>query len=233
MWIRALLEAGIAVPRPLRTRDGADFVEIAIDALAQRRLVGVSSWTEGEMLAKVLRHRKDTRDLEHFFGQIGRIAASMHTQSARWSIPAGFRRHALDADGLLGEAPFWGRFWEHPALTAAERTLLASMRPVLRGALDRYGRTQDTYGVIHADLHPGNWVLLGEQLTAIDFDDAGFGWHAYDVAVALFHFREAPTYSAIEAAFVRGYRSLRPMSEQTLALLPMFSLIRALAIIGW
>src|SRR5262245_42745305 len=81
IWIRALLDAGISVPRPLRARDGADFVEVAIDALGQRRFVGVSGWTGGEMLAKVLRLRNTPYDLEHFFGQLGGIAASMHAQS--------------------------------------------------------------------------------------------------------------------------------------------------------
>jgi Ser/Thr protein kinase RdoA (MazF antagonist) len=236
MWIRALLDADIAVPRPLRARDGADFVEVAIDAFAERRCVGVSSWTDGEMLARVLRHRKDAHDLERFFAQIGGIAASMHSQSVAWRVPAGFRRHALDADGLVGEAPFWGRFWEHPALSLGERRLLDTTRHALRAALERYARaptTVTTYGLIHADLHPGNLVLDGDRLTAIDFDDAGFGWHAYDIAVALFQFRDAPNYAALEAAFVAGYRAVRPLTEATRATLPMFSLIRALAIIGW
>src|SRR5215470_2029221 len=35
MWIRALLDAGIAVPLPLRSNDGAEFVEVTIDALGQ------------------------------------------------------------------------------------------------------------------------------------------------------------------------------------------------------
>jgi Ser/Thr protein kinase RdoA (MazF antagonist) len=233
MWIRALLDAGIAVPRPLRTHTGDDFVEVAIDALGQRRFVGVSSWTDGEMLASVLRHRNAVGDLEHFFAQLGGIAAAMHAQSARWAVPADFRRHALDADGLVGEAPFWGRFWEHPALSNAEQRLLDATRHALRDALERYGRDPATYGVIHADLHPGNVLLHGERLTVIDFDDTGFGWHAYDIAVALFNYRDMSEYPAVETAFVRGYRAVRDLAEPTRALLPMFSLIRALAIVGW
>ena len=233
MWIRALFEAGVAVPRPLRTRDGKEFADVAIDALGQRRYVGVSSWTEGEILARVLRHRNTVGDLERFYGQLGGIAAAMHAQSTRWTLPAGFTRQALDADGLVGAAPFWGRFWEHPLLSDAERRLLESTRDALYAALTRHGRDAATYGVIHADLHTGNVLLDGERLTAIDFDDAGFGWHAYDIAVALFNHRDAPEYPAVEAAFLRGYRAVRPLSAATCALLPMFSLIRALAIIGW
>ena len=233
MWIRALLDAGVGVPQPLRTRTGDEFVEVAIGALAQRRFAGVSRWTDGEILAKVLRHRKAVGDLEHFFGQIGAIIATMHAQSERWTVPPTFVRHALDADGLVGEAPFWGRFWEHPALSDAERTLFDSTRSALRAALSRLGRDPSTYGMIHADLHPGNVLIDGDELTAIDFDDSGFGWHAYDIAVALFHYADAPTYPTIERAFVDGYRRVRPLPDSTLGLLPMFSLIRSLAIVGW
>ena len=233
MWIRALFDAGVAVPRPLRARDDAEFVEVAIDALGQRRYVGVAHWTDGEILAGVLRHRSTVGDLEHFYGQLGSIAAAMHAQSARWTLPARFTRHALDADGLVGSEPFWGRFWEHPTLSPGERALFESTRDALHAALVRYGRDPATYGVIHADLHTGNVLLDGERLTAIDFDDAGFGWHAYDIAVALFNHRDAPEYAAVEAAFLRGYRAVRPLDAATYAMLPMFFLIRALAIVGW
>jgi len=38
-----------------------------------------------------------------------------------------------------------------------------------------------------ADLPPGNLLVHKDQLAVIDFDDAGFGWHHYDLAVALVH----------------------------------------------
>jgi len=87
--------------------------------------------------------------------------------------------------------------------------------------------------VIHADLHPGNLVVHGDRLTVIDFDDAGHGWHQYDIAVALSPYRTEPYYAAIEGALVRGYRSRRALSDAALALVPMFMLIRNLAQIGW
>ena len=55
------------------------------------------------------------------------------------AYPAAFKRHALDADGLMGEAPFWGRFWEHPALRRGRTSAAASRRATrIRAALMRY-----------------------------------------------------------------------------------------------
>ncbi len=52
----------------------------------------------------------------------------MHNQAAGWQPPATFRRHAWDMAGLVGERPFWGRFWELAALTPAQRSLLDRKR---------------------------------------------------------------------------------------------------------
>jgi Ser/Thr protein kinase RdoA (MazF antagonist) len=133
----------------------------------------------------------------------------------------------------MGEAPFWGPFWDHPALTPGERALMMATRDRIRVAMDRYGRDPADFAVIHADLHPGNLLADGEALTVIDFDDCAFGWRLYDIAVGLFHQRRSPHFAAIQQAFVRGYRSLRDLSDDDVARIPMFLLVRALAQIGW
>ena len=98
----------------------------------------------------------------------------------------------------------------------------------------RLGQDPATYGVIHADLHPGNLLADGDTLTVIDFDDAAFGWHIYDIAVALSHYETRGRISPRSGeAFLRGYRARRELAEDVLALLPMFLLIRNLAVIGW
>jgi len=233
VWIRALADAGIAVPRAVTARDGRDYVAVDIAATVERRYVGLSHWTNGDLLADVLRLSRSVGDSEGYYVQLGSIAASMHAQAAVWPVPGTFARHAFDADGLMGETPFWGPFWEHAALSVVQRRLLLDTRDRIHAALNRYGRDAATFSMIHADLHTGNLLLDGERLTVIDFDDAGFGWHQYDAAVALFGSWTAPEFPLLERAFVRGYRSVRGISDEQLALLPMFLLIRGMAIIGW
>jgi Ser/Thr protein kinase RdoA (MazF antagonist) len=233
VWIAALAAAGIAVPRAARARDGRHYVPVAIPATNERRYAGLAHWTNGELLAGVLRQSKSVGDVEGYYAQLGSIAAAMHNQASAWRVPATFKRHAFDADGLMGEAPFWGRFWDHAALSGTERQLLLRTRDRIRAALERFGRDPATYSMIHADLHTGNLLLDGDRLTVIDFDDSGFGWHQYDVAVALFGSMTSADYPALERAFVGGYRGTRAISDAALALVPMFLLIRGLAIIGW
>jgi Ser/Thr protein kinase RdoA (MazF antagonist) len=181
----------------------------------------------------VLRETADTAAAERHFEQLGALTASMHDQAATWRSPAAFTRHALDADGFMGSAPHWGPFWDHQGLSAAERRLMLDTRARLHAALARLDRQPSVYSMIHADMHPGNVLVDDDRLTVIDFDDAAWGWHIYDIAVALVHQQDGPNLAAFERAYITGYRSVRPISEQSLMLVPMFRLVRGLAQIGW
>ncbi len=232
-WIRALAEAGIDVPDAVMTRDGQDYVPVIIAATGEKRFAGMASWTEGRLLSDVLAGMTDQSLIEASFKQLGAITAAMHIQASAWTPPPGFKRHALDSDGLMGMAPHWGEFWEHRSLTAGERSLLLDVRQRLHALLSRLSRDPSAYSVIHADLHPGNIVVDGERLTVIDFDDAGFGWHQYDIATALTHWQTKPNAAEIERAFLAGYRAKRPVPDEALSLIPQFRLIRWMATIGW
>jgi len=232
-WIRALDEEGIAVQAPMRTRDGHEYASVTIPATGERRFAGLARWTTGRVLAEVLRETADRRLAARRFEQLGALTASLHDQAAAWQPPARFTRHALDADGFMGDAPHWGPFWDHRGWSTAERRLMLDTRARLHAALARLERQPAVYSMIHADMHPGNILVDGDRLTVIDFDDAAWGWHAYDIAVALFYHQGGPTFDAFERAYLAGYRSVRRLSEQSLALLPMFRLVRGLAQIGW
>ena len=233
LWTRALIRAGLAAPEPLLTLNGDDFVQVEVPATGEQRWAGMARWVDGELLADVVAREADPAANVRHFARLGAIMAAMHNQATSWIPPATFRRHTLDADGLLGPAPFWGPFWEHPILSPAESRLLLSKRDTLHAALTRYGKSPRTFSLIHADLHPRNVVISGTHAAIIDFDDAGFGWHQYDLAVALVGYQQHAEFAAFEHACISGYRSVRAIEEQDLALLPMFLLIRGMAQIGW
>ena len=233
IWVGALREAGLSVPGSLLTHKGQHFELIDIPDTGERRYAGMTTWLQGTPLSQYLTTSSDAEERKRFFRRIGELAAAIHNQSSRWKEPAGFERSRLDLEGLLGETPHWGRFWEHAELTKAEKALLLGERERARAILIAYGARPDNFGLIHTDLHPENIVYNGEDLALIDFDDAAYGWHLYEIASALFMDRFAPDFDALREALLEGYREHRPLAEQDVELLSVFLLIRGMAIIGW
>ena len=234
LWTQALNDAAIRVPVGVRTLHGPGYATIPTPDGKSSRAVGLVNWLEGELLSSVIQDETDEKRIVAHFHQIGRVLAAMNNQASAWAPPSAFTRHAFDVPGYVGEDPFWGRFWDIPPLTSAQRDILSIARKQIRQILTTYGKDRGTYSMIHADLHAHNILIdPSGNLQAFDFDDAGFGWHQYDLAVVLFGLEDLPYFEAVTDALVDGYRSVRPLSEEALSLLPLFLLIRRLVLISW
>jgi Ser/Thr protein kinase RdoA (MazF antagonist) len=133
----------------------------------------------------------------------------------------------------MGRAPFWGPFWDSSTLIPSQRRLVLDARAALHARLSALDKNSKHYGMIHADLHPPNVLVNGDELHAIDFDDAGFGWYIYDLAAALVDYVSGPHHRVFHDALVAGYRAERNLEDEWLELLPMFYLVRALSALGW
>ncbi|HJP50181.1 MAG: phosphotransferase [Pseudomonadales bacterium] len=230
IWTDALMESGLQVPRAYPTSKGEFYV--ATECGGCERQVGLVGWLEGHPLGSVTPKGKADFFLEKL-REIGVICARFHNQAANWMPPPGFSRHRLNHEGFVGENPFWGRFWEVASLRTSERRTIDKLRTTVSRRLLDYGEQPQTYSMIHADLHEGNFLVGNNGLTVIDFDDAGFGWHIYDLAVALFSHTDRSDYDGIQNALIEGYRTERDITDEDLSLLPLFILIRALALMGW
>ena len=233
IWTSALRAAGLAAPEPLAARDGRAFVPQAVAGTGEVRLVGVTRWIEGEVLDDFLASPDRAGERPLWFHRLGALVARTHLQSEAWTPPPGFARTRLDADGLMGPAPRWGPFWDHAALTAEDRELVLAARKIVHGRLSDLPQEPAVFGMIHADLHPGNLLVRGDDLAIIDFDDAAFGWRMYDIAVALTHQQASPDFAEVRDAFLAGYRQVRDLPETEAAQLPLFLLVRSLVQLGW
>lgn len=233
-WTQALADRGLAAPTGIPARDGRPFVRVAIPGTGELRHVGITRWMHGQPLDAVLRANPGADELRDAYRRIGHVAARMHRIAADWSAPADFTRPRLDAAGLVGEAPRWGRFWEHPGLPDAARRHLRRLRAELADDLAAYGRTEDNFGLIHADLHAENIIIGDDRNTGvIDFDDLAWGWYAYDLATALLDHWGAADYAALRDALLGGYCDERPLQRRDIAMLDRLVLLRALTLVGW
>ena len=231
-WTAALNEAGLAAPRPVASRAGDRYVLVDV-AGSSPRYAGLSVWRPGQTMGDLMDQEANPTLVARRFAELGELAAAVHNQAVNWEPPPSFERHALDADGLVGEKPWWGRFWEARALSATDRARLANLRESLRACLPGYSQSGEAYSLIHSDLHPGNVLLHEGQLSIIDFDDAGYGWHAYELAVALYRYLDEPVLTGYRDALLEGYARRRQLPPDCVSQMSVFWIARTLQTIGW
>jgi Ser/Thr protein kinase RdoA (MazF antagonist) len=221
-WLDAMDAAGLQVPRPMPSLRGR-FLE------AQGGLhMDLVTWLAGQPLGKS-RSPLELTDRAGTFRAIGREIARLHLACDAWRKPEGFTRSDWNIDGLLGEAPLWGRFWDNPTLDAPTQNLFLRFRQAAHARLSQATEVLD-HGLIHADLVRENILIDGKTVRMIDFDDGGFGYRQFDLATLILKNQGEPDYPALKAALIDGYLALRPLD---LSLLDLFVAIRALTYVGW
>ena len=215
-WMQMLANGGITVPAPIRARDGSLFLTL------DDTVIDLLSWIEGVPLS----HVPDVENRPDLYRELGRQMAQMHDLADRWSPPAGFARPTWDIDGLLGQSPLWGRFWDNPTLTTGQAARLADFREVAR---EKLADTTD-YGLVHADLVPENVMISHAGLHPIDFDDGGFGYRLFDLATVTHRALRTAPHGVLKHALIDGYTDVRTID---LAQLKLFEALRACTYVGW
>ena len=236
-WAQALREAGIYVPKQIKTKVGANYAQVVPTDSQITHQVGLIEWLDGEPLAGLIKD-SDKQQIEVYYFQLGELMAQVHNQSTEWRTPSSFVRRSWNASGLVGKNPLWGRFWQVDELDKAQVDLLSRARANLNLELENFELSDDTFGMIHADLHARNVLVNNKKLQIIDFDDCGYGWHAYELAIA-----EADAIGSIDgdvikpkdirSALVNGYKSIRTIKKGFERMLPPLAMVRHLIQLGW
>ena len=227
-WLEALREqAGVRTPRVLRTADGRRLLALDEAGAPDPRYVVHFEWLPGSEPTPT-----DER-LPASFELLGAITARMHDHVATWQQPPGFRRFAWDYDGSFGSVARWGRWQDGVAVGDAEREVLGRLDDTLRERLGRFGSGPSRYGLVHADLRLANLLVDGDQTYVIDFDDSGWSWFLYDFGAAVSFFEHDPRIPELTDAWVRGYRSVRPLDAEDEGEIETFVLMRRLLLVAW
>ena len=194
---------GLSCPLPLPRRDGA-----LLGSLSGRP-AALISFLEGMWLRKP--EAKHCRE-------VGRALAQMHVAGDGFELK---RPNALSIDG-------WRTLWEKSEARADE--VEPGLQHEIRGELDFLAAAWPKglpAGVIHADLFPDNVFFLGDQLSGlIDFYFACNDLLAYDVSICLnaWCFEKDGAYNITKGtAMLEGYQSVRPLSGEEIAALPVLS----------
>jgi amicoumacin kinase len=133
---------------------------------------------------------------------LGRSVGAMHGLSRRYTRPNGLvRRPAWDEIECCFNSAI-------PAASMA--TVVADRRAEVLRLIGGLPTDDDSFGLIHGDLHCANLFVDTHAgvVTFFDFDDCCYGWYAMDIAMSLFDtvvLYGGPDAESFAEAFLRNY----------------------------
>lgn len=219
-------EKVVTIAHPICCLDGSNVA--CVKAGGQEYYCVLCEYLEGEA--------PDPEDGERgflWFQKTGEAAAKLHLQTVGWEEGRHLDRPVWDYEALLGPSGFFGDWRACGQLNREERAFLETVCETIRRRLLEYGREETRFGLIHSDLRASNLLTEGNAIKVLDFDDCGYGWHLFDLAASFSFIEDHPSVPGWIEAWLKGYTSVRSLTERDYGMIPTFLMARRLQLLGW
>ena len=216
VWLQVLRsEAGLEVPQPVETVEGDLLTSVEVPQVPGPRICVLLRWMEGSSLYKGL--------TPQLMSAAGEFLSNMHLHSEGFEPPQAFTRPRWDTLAFLGGALNVDMEKCRAIMSGEQWEMIEKMGEVVLNRLAAMPEERSSFGMIHADFHPGNLLFHKGEVRALDFELCGWGYYLYDVAVMLSVLVERhPKYEDLRAGFIEGYREVRVLSGDWLVTVEMF-----------
>lgn len=210
-WIEYLHSCGVNCSLPMKSVNG-NLVEVV--GLGEHSFVVCAfDKVPGCRITKAL----DTKQLRYNYGlQVGR----MHRVTKDYQ-PGNSRRIQWFEDDLISG---------FDDIVPQEQTLVMDRMRENTRQIKAMNANRDNYGLVHFDVHAGNFFVHNETIYMYDFDDSQYAFFAADIAIVLFYFaggcpadRNREDYiHEFYTDFMLGYNTENSLSADELAKIPIF-----------
>jgi len=163
----------------------------------------------------------------NFFLEWGKTIGQMHRISET-SLKKVCRPVWIEDDGQVNTIP---------SLLVDNKHWLKEIYKYLLIKLAKFPQTNFNFGLIHNDLHQGNFFVNSKQLILFDFDDCAYNWYVQDLATSIYHALWTggayhPKWDKFPQEFLNyfleGYMSVRELNENDLVQMELFLQMREL-----
>ncbi|WP_238310388.1 phosphotransferase enzyme family protein [Staphylococcus intermedius] len=157
------------------------------------------------------------------------------------------KMHKLTKEYTVSNLKYKRQEWYEEEQLNLSKYIPKDQKGVLKKADELIGRlkklpiTKENYGLIHADMHHGNFHLDNNKIIAFDFDDVGYSWFINDISILLYNVLWYPVipYDDKEEfteifmrSFLDGYFKENTLSKNWLEYIPEFLKLRQILIYG-
>jgi Ser/Thr protein kinase RdoA (MazF antagonist) len=226
-WLAALSREGdLPVPAPVPTLDGELLIRITTPGVPQGKIVSLMRWVDGRRLENGFRPK-------HFWAW-GQMVARLHEFSTNWQPPEGFKRPHWDWAGQLGGREFIRPVDEYVALMPGQlQEPFSLVSEKVRQVTEALGKGPYAYGLIHSDMYPENVLFKAGKVLPIDFEDCGYGYWMWDMAIILCSWPWTEDWFWMRDALLDGYATVRTLPGSQVKHLDLFMAAQYATMVLW
>ncbi|WP_219836127.1 phosphotransferase enzyme family protein [Paenibacillus sp. R14(2021)] len=169
-WVRYLAENGIQASLPITTTDG----ELTAVYNENEKWVIATAF---QMASGIFFDREPGMWGPSLFHQWGELMGKIHSLTKSYN----------PGDLSLKRAEWGPAILDNPHLREGSYRILLDKLQSLESLISSFPKDEKSYGLIHYDFHPYNFLIDQGKITVFDFDDAIYGWFALDIGVAAAH----------------------------------------------
>ncbi len=208
LWLNAIAQdMGLVVPQPVQNRLGEWVTRL--DASWEPISASLLRWVEGKHL--------DREPTVAQVRQLGQLMAQLHQHSCTWVLPAGFVRPSHDGAQLEAATGQLEVLVQSGTISRDDYQVFQQAAAQVQALMPSLPQTPETWGLIHADLHQGNYLFWGEEIRPIDFSRCGFGFYLYDIGQTL-----GDVEPALRPYFFEGYANIQTLPTDYRSLVEAF-----------
>jgi Ser/Thr protein kinase RdoA (MazF antagonist) len=138
--------------------------------------------------------------------QIGSIVGRLHQFASQWYLPAGFIRPRRDIAYFEKSLQSLAPAVEDGRIAYQDYKRLETSLGILTSMMQSLRKSHQTDGILHGDLHKGNFLYRLGQIRLIDFSFCCTGNFMFDLGVCLSDMKPA-----LHPFFLGGYKQFMPM----------------------
>lgn len=197
IWLDALRnDTNLNVPAPILNLNNHFITTTALND--RNILCTLMTWIKGKVPPTI------EAMSEKQIKAVGEIMATLHQHSGQLLVPNNFERDTFGEELFRQRLEALSNALEASDLNAE---MFAEFKSLANQVMTQFSKLtpDDTpFGLIHADFHSGNYLIDEDEVHIIDFDSCGFGFHLYDLALALMELEESK-----RKFFLAGYECVQ------------------------
>jgi Ser/Thr protein kinase RdoA (MazF antagonist) len=222
-WVNYLYEHGALVSKPYLSNEGGYVVSLKVED----NFFYASLFEKAEGQKVDLHHEHFNHQL---FEEWGRSTGELHRLTKSYQ-PIGVKRPNWDEEELL---------YPEKYISLSEKEVHHCAGHLVN-ELRNLPIQNDSFGLIHSDIHSGNFFIHEGKIQIFDFDDAQYLWFVHDIAIPIYYsaWYKFPNGTLQERSqfakrffesFLKGYEKQNHLDSMWLDKIPLFLNVRDLVL---